>query len=210
MALKPSDWLLDPQNCPGYIKNEVIAEVEKGETRHHTEYLHVNIPSRYALVNINAHVEAVVDRAGVLDGTVFITTKHITTGLYINDAESGLLHDIALWIENLAPFGRTGPGPVWHSRLLEKSHIYIYGLLDNVEVTGCGMQWEANFIWRKDMRKKILGASILGLSALISGSIVYIGSDNLYHNYAYVGYISIVIALFTIYLLKKIKVAEGN
>ena len=50
----------------------------------------------------------------------------------------------------------------------------------------------------------------IGLSALISGSIVYIGSDDLYHNYDYVGYLSIVIAIFTIYLLKRIKVAEGN
>ena len=50
----------------------------------------------------------------------------------------------------------------------------------------------------------------IGMSALISGSIVYIGSDDLYHNYEYVGYLSIVIAIFTIYLLKRIKVADGN
>ena len=30
---------------------------------------------------------------------------HITAGIYINDAESGLLSDIAKWIENLAPYG---------------------------------------------------------------------------------------------------------
>ena len=31
---------------------------------------------------------------------------HITSGVYVNDAESGLLQDIAGWIEGLAPFGR--------------------------------------------------------------------------------------------------------
>jgi secondary thiamine-phosphate synthase enzyme len=30
---------------------------------------------------------------------------HITTGVYVNDAEPGLLTDIAKWLENLAPFG---------------------------------------------------------------------------------------------------------
>jgi secondary thiamine-phosphate synthase enzyme len=30
---------------------------------------------------------------------------HITAGVYINDAESGLLKDISSWIEKLAPFG---------------------------------------------------------------------------------------------------------
>lgn len=58
--------------------------------------------------------------------------------------------------------------------------------------------------------KSALQQLAIGLSALISGSIVYIGADDLYHNYEYVGYISIVIALFTIILLKRLKVAEGN
>jgi secondary thiamine-phosphate synthase enzyme len=30
---------------------------------------------------------------------------HITAGIYVNDAESGLLSDISKWLENLAPFG---------------------------------------------------------------------------------------------------------
>jgi len=58
--------------------------------------------------------------------------------------------------------------------------------------------------------KSALQQLAIGLSALISGSIVYIGTDDLYHNYAYVGYISIGIALFTVFLLKRIKVADGN
>ncbi len=58
--------------------------------------------------------------------------------------------------------------------------------------------------------KSALQQLAIGLSALISGSIGYIGSDDLYHNYAYVGYISIALAFVTIFLLKRIKVAEGN
>jgi predicted MFS family arabinose efflux permease len=58
--------------------------------------------------------------------------------------------------------------------------------------------------------KSALQQLAIGLSALISGSIVYIGPDNLYHNYAYVGYLSIVFAIATIFLLKRLKVADGN
>ncbi len=31
---------------------------------------------------------------------------HITAGIYVNDAESGLLRDISSWLENLAPYGK--------------------------------------------------------------------------------------------------------
>ncbi len=103
--LKSTDWLLDPQTCPGFKRHEVKAHVEKTPYTHHTEYLYVEIPSRYALVNITDLVEEVVRRSGVKDGLCFVSAMHITAGVYINDAESGLLHDISKWIENLAPYG---------------------------------------------------------------------------------------------------------
>lgn len=105
MALKPKDWLLNPSTCPGFKKFEEVARLEKGGQIHHTEYIHVTVPSRYALVNITYLVEEVLERSGVTDGLCFVSAMHITAGVYINDAESGLLHDIAGWIENLAPFG---------------------------------------------------------------------------------------------------------
>jgi len=104
--LKPENWLLDPSSCPGFKDYQLIDHIESpvGVT-HHTEHLHVRIPKRYALVNITDYVQEVVARSGVYDGTCFVSAMHITAGVYINDAESGLLHDISLWLENLAPFG---------------------------------------------------------------------------------------------------------
>lgn len=104
--LRPQDWLLHPSKCPGFQSSEIIAHVEKAPCIHHTEHLTVKIPSRYALVNITEHVEAAVARSKVNDGLCFISTMHITAGVYINDAESGLLTDIAQWIEGLAPYGK--------------------------------------------------------------------------------------------------------
>jgi secondary thiamine-phosphate synthase enzyme len=44
-------------------------------------------------------------RSGVADGLCFVSAMHITAGVYVNDAEPGLLRDIAGWIERLAPHG---------------------------------------------------------------------------------------------------------
>ena len=103
--LKDSDWILDPRGCPGFERHEIVSRVERAPLVHHTEHLYLKLPRRYGLVNIQPHVEEALERSGVVDGTCFVSAMHITAGIYINDAESGLLHDISRWIEKLAPFG---------------------------------------------------------------------------------------------------------
>jgi secondary thiamine-phosphate synthase enzyme len=103
--LKPSDWILDPHGCPGFLRHEVYEHLEDRGYVHHTERLHVHLPKRYGLVNLTEHVEAALERSGVADGLCFVSAMHITAGVYINDAESGLLSDISKWIEQLAPYG---------------------------------------------------------------------------------------------------------
>lgn len=105
MTLQLKDWLLDPHTPVGYLHSEKVDSVKAGDTISYTEYLHFKIPKRYALVNITTLVEEVLKRSQVRDGLCFVSAMHITAGIYINDAESGLLEDIAKWIENLAPFG---------------------------------------------------------------------------------------------------------
>jgi secondary thiamine-phosphate synthase enzyme len=103
--LEAKDWLLDPRSVPGFERHEIVARVEKPPYVHHTEHLHIRLPKRYGLCNLTDHVEAAVARSGVKDGFCFVSAMHITAGVYVNDAESGLLHDIARWIEALAPYG---------------------------------------------------------------------------------------------------------
>jgi secondary thiamine-phosphate synthase enzyme len=100
------DWTFDTRDCTGFERNEVVAHVERAPHVHHTEYLFVHLPTRYGLVNLTGHVKDVVARSGVTDGFCFVSAMHITAGIYVNDAEQGLLHDIASWIEGLAPSGR--------------------------------------------------------------------------------------------------------
>jgi secondary thiamine-phosphate synthase enzyme len=105
LVLKKSDWLLEPHNAPGFKQFEVVDHIEIDPYIHHTEHLHFLIPKRYALINITSIIEDVIGRSHIYDGLCFVSTMHITAGIYINDAESGLLEDISGWIEKLAPNG---------------------------------------------------------------------------------------------------------
>lgn len=104
--LKTSDWLFSPQEATGYLRNQVIDHLDRAGQIHHTEHLYFKIPKRYALINIQEPVLAALKRSKVTDGICFVSAMHITAGVYVNDAESGLLHDIAGWLEALAPFGK--------------------------------------------------------------------------------------------------------
>src|SRR5690606_19957139 len=92
--------------CPGYEGHRVVDHIETPPYIHHTEHLNVSLPKRYGLVNLTPHIEAALSRSTVYDGFCFVSAMHITAGVYVNDAESGLLHDIAKWIEGLAPYGQ--------------------------------------------------------------------------------------------------------
>ena len=104
--MKPADWLLDPSRCPGFQRAELVAHEERPPQIHHTEHLHVVIPKRYALVNITDEVESVLARSKITDGLCFVSAMHITAGVYVNDAESGLIQDIDEWLEGLTPYGQ--------------------------------------------------------------------------------------------------------
>ena len=70
----------------------------------HTEYLTFNTKKHREYVHITPQVEAAVRKSGVKDGMVLVSAMHITAGVYVNDDEQGLIHDIDEWLEQLAPF----------------------------------------------------------------------------------------------------------
>ena len=70
-----------------------------------TDYLWFDTKARQEFVRITDQVAAVVARSGVVDGTVLVSAMHITSGVYVNDWEDGLIADFAEWLEKLAPAG---------------------------------------------------------------------------------------------------------
>jgi secondary thiamine-phosphate synthase enzyme len=76
-----------------------------------TEYLILKTERPREFVNITERVRKVVRSSGVAEGLALVSSMHITAAVYVNDNESGLLHDIENWADRLAP-----PGDYQHHR----------------------------------------------------------------------------------------------
>lgn len=72
----------------------------------HTAYLTFNTKSPREYINITERVASEVAKSKVAEGMVLVSAMHITAGVWVNDAENGLLADIDQWLEHLAPFRR--------------------------------------------------------------------------------------------------------
>jgi secondary thiamine-phosphate synthase enzyme len=72
----------------------------------HTDYLWFNTKNRQEFIRITDEITAVVQKSGVKEGTVLVSAMHITAGVFVNDWETGLIHDFQVWLEELAPAGR--------------------------------------------------------------------------------------------------------
>jgi len=69
-----------------------------------TEYLWFKTERHREFINITDKVADITARSGITEGFVLVSAMHITAGVYVNDAEPGLIADIDEWAENLAPF----------------------------------------------------------------------------------------------------------
>jgi len=64
----------------------------------------LELPSRRGFVNLTPQVESAVAESGIREGLCLVNSMHITSSVFINDAESGLHADYERWLEGLAPF----------------------------------------------------------------------------------------------------------
>jgi len=71
----------------------------------HTEYFTFNTRKRREYINITPRVAKVVEQSGVQEGMALVSAMHITAGIYVNDAEPGIIQDIDEWLQRLAPEG---------------------------------------------------------------------------------------------------------
>lgn len=65
--------------------------------------LTINYPARRGYVNITPDVEKALKESGIKEGLVLVNSMHITSSVFINDDEQGLLSDFEVWLEKLAP-----------------------------------------------------------------------------------------------------------
>ncbi len=74
------------------------------DMRFYTEYLTISTKKHREYLNITPKVEAALAKSGLQEGMILVSAMHITAGVYVNDAEDGLIQDIDEWLEGLAPF----------------------------------------------------------------------------------------------------------
>ena len=72
----------------------------------HTRYLWFTTKNKREYINITADVDKILSESGVREGMALVSAMHITAGVYVNDAEDGIIRDIDEWLEHLAPFRR--------------------------------------------------------------------------------------------------------
>jgi secondary thiamine-phosphate synthase enzyme len=70
----------------------------------HTEYLTFRTAQLREYVNITPDVNSALSKSGIQEGMILVSAMHITAGVWVNDAEDGLIADIDDWLEHLAPF----------------------------------------------------------------------------------------------------------
>ncbi|MCC6340612.1 MAG: YjbQ family protein [Bryobacterales bacterium] len=70
----------------------------------HTEYLTFRTEKHREYINITGDVNAALKKSGIGEGMILVSAMHITAGVWVNDAEDGLIADIDEWLERLAPY----------------------------------------------------------------------------------------------------------
>ncbi len=68
-----------------------------------TKYKTYKTDRKRQFINISRFVAEVVDESGIAEGMALVSAMHITAGVWVNDAEDGILKDIEIWLDKLAP-----------------------------------------------------------------------------------------------------------
>ena len=76
--------------------------------KHFRRELFFHTQTRRAYINITHQVQEAIDQSGIQEGLCLVNAMHISASVYINDDESGLLHDYDKWLEKLAPHEPVG------------------------------------------------------------------------------------------------------
>lgn len=71
------------------------------------EELWFETKSRRVFINITSQVVEAVRKSGIKEGLCLVNAMHISSSVYINDDESGLLHDFEVFLEKLVPHAPT-------------------------------------------------------------------------------------------------------
>jgi secondary thiamine-phosphate synthase enzyme len=94
--------------------------------RIHSDYMTVQTKEKREFLNITPNIKAALEKSGIRDGIVLVSSLHSNSALFVNDDEPGLLQDIAEWADRIAPFG---PNYQHSARSESNAGAHLQGLL---------------------------------------------------------------------------------
>lgn len=90
-----------------------------------TSLLEIKTDEPVQVIDITRQVNEAVGESGVAEGICLVYTLHTTTGIVINEAETGLVADLLRRLMSLAP-----PGAGYlHDRIDENAHAHLQAVL---------------------------------------------------------------------------------
>jgi secondary thiamine-phosphate synthase enzyme len=118
------------------------------------------------LKNISGEVENAIRDSGIKEGIALIFTVHTTTGLFLNEAEGGLLDDIEKALNAAVPPDR----PYLHNRVDNNAPSHIQSMLLGASLTipveGGGLllgTWQNVFLAERDgPRQRTVHIKVVG------------------------------------------------
>jgi secondary thiamine-phosphate synthase enzyme len=130
------------------------------------EILELSTSRRVELIDITKQVKAVLDKIGIKKGLLNIYSRHSTSGLVVNENESGLVSDFQLALETLVPQG----AGYQHDRIDNNadSHIrgFLLGVSQAIPIEGGSMMlgtWQSIFFVELDgPRQRKLTITVIG------------------------------------------------
>jgi secondary thiamine-phosphate synthase enzyme len=132
----------------------------------HSGRIDVSTKASKQAVDVTSRVSAIVSDSGISSGVAVIFTLHTTTGLFINERESGLEADVESALAKMVP-----PNAAYrHDRVDDNaaSHIQsvVLGTSLSVPVTDGGLElgtWQKIFLAERDgPRTRTLVVKVIG------------------------------------------------
>lgn len=75
----------------------------EGNMKTYRKELRYNTKTRRAYINITKDLEECLKSSNIKEGLLLCNAMHITSSVFINDNETGLLNDFEIFLEKLAP-----------------------------------------------------------------------------------------------------------
>ncbi len=72
----------------------------------YTEHLWFNTKQKIEFINITEKIIEIVKKSKIKEGLCLVNAMHITSSIYINDAEQGLINDFQKWLKDLVPMDK--------------------------------------------------------------------------------------------------------